>query len=395
MVRALPITPKLSPLLPLSGKSGTAAIFCATFLRPEMLHIHRQIVGLSTFSPVVLTQKKEGDWPVRTLEVIPRSGFRFLGRGIERWFGRPWQISGGETRKMAAILRRTGTSVLHIFFGNVAVHMLPLLRCSPVPVVVSFHGSDVTGEIATPAFGRARNEMFRRATLVLCRSEQLARRVQALGCDPAKLRIMRTVLPPLRRTRHVPPADGTWHIVQAARLVSKKGLSTSLRAFAEFLKTHPLARFTIVGEGPLEGELRALAADLGLSGSVEFGGFLSQERLGELFQRAHIFLHPSETVSGDVEGIPNSLLEAMASGLPAVSTRHGGIPEVIEDRITGRLCPERDPDAVAAALLEFAADPVLYERISGAGADFVTAEFSAAKQIANIEALYREACATK
>jgi len=106
-------------------------------------------------------------------------------------------------------------------------------------------------------------------------------------------------------------------------------------------------------------------------------------------------LHPSETVSGDVEGIPNSLLEAMASGLPAVSTRHGGIPEVIEDGITGRLCPERDPDAVAAALLEFAADPVLYERISGAGADFVTAEFSAAKQIANIEALYREACATK
>ena len=378
----------------MSGKPRTVAIFCATFLRPEMLHIHRQISGLKTFPPVVITQKRVGDWDVRQLEVVPRSGFRFLGRGIERWLGKPWQITSGEARRMCEIIRRTEASLLHIFFGNVAVHMLPLLREATVPVVVSFHGADVTGKVASPAFENARGEMFHRAALVMCRSEQLAQRVQALGCEPSKLRIMRTVLPPIPRTPHVPPTDGAWQIVQAARLVPKKGIANSLRAFAAFLKVHPQSKFTIAGDGPLESELRALAAELGISDSVEFRGFLSQQMLGELFRNAHIFLHPSETVGGDVEGIPNSLLEAMAFGLPSVSTRHGGIPEVIENGVTGMLCREGDPAGLSAALLDLAGDPELYERISAAGAEYVVSEFSAAKQIANIETLYREAIAT-
>jgi len=292
---------------------------------------------------------------------------------------------------MSEIVRRTGASLLHIFFGNVAVHMLPLLRETAVPVVVSFHGADVTGKIASPAFERARCEMFERAALVLCRSEQLAQKVRELGCEASKLRIMRTVLPPIRRSPHVPPADGAWRIVQAARLVPKKGIATALRAFAAFLKVHPHSRFMIAGDGPLEGELRRQVAELGIADSVEFCGFLSQELLAQLFRDAHIFLHPSETVGGDVEGIPNSLLEAMASGLPSVSTRHGGIPEVIDNGVTGMLCGEGDSAGLSAALLELAGDPALYSRISKEGAEFVSAEFSAAKQIANVENLYRAA----
>ena len=356
-----------------------------------MLHIHRQISGLKNFSPVVLTQKREGEWAADRADVIPRSPFRFVGRGIERWLGRPWQITGSEAKKMRGILLSSEASLLHIFFGNVAVHMLPLIRSADVPVVISFHGSDVAGQIATPAFTSARLEMFRRARLVMCRSEQLADKVAALGCDTAKLRIMRTVLPPVQRTPHLPPADGRWHIVQASRLVPKKGLATSLRAFAEFLKIHPLSKFTVAGDGPLEAELRALASSLGISASVEFRGFLSQDSLAALFGSAHIFLHPSQTVGGDVEGIPNSLLEAIASGLPSVATDHGGIPEVVQNGTTGLLCPECDWQAVSKALLQLANDPALYAGISKAGAEFVTDAFSAEKQIANIENLYREA----
>ncbi len=378
----------------MSGKSRTVAVLCATFLRPEMLHIHRQITGLKTFSPVVIAQKREGEWAVQHIEVVPRSVFRFLSRGIERWRGKPWQITRGEARRVSEIVRRTEASLLHIFFGNVAVHMLPLLREAVVPVVVSFHGADVTGKIASPAFQRARCEMFKRAALVMCRSEQLALKVQELGCEASKLRIMRTVLPPIQWTPHVPPADGRWRIVQAARLVPKKGITTALRAFAVFLKVHPHSRFMIAGDGPLEGELRRQVAELGVADSVEFRGFLSQELLAQLFRDAHIFLHPSETVGGDVEGIPNSLLEAMASGLPSVSTRHGGLPEVIDHGVTGMLCGEGDPAGLSAALLELAGNPALYSRISKGGAEYVTAEFSAAKQIANIENLYRAAIGT-
>lgn len=371
------------------------ALFCATFLRPEMLHIHRQISGLSHFSPVVITQKREGDWTAGPVEVVPRSGFRFVGRGVERWLGRPWQITDAEAQKMLAAMRRAQASLLHIFFGNVAVRMLPLMRRSEVPAVLSFHGSDVAGGIATPAFEGARSEMFRRARLVLCRSNQLAEKVAALGCDPSKLRIMRTVLPPVKRAAHIPPADGRWHLVQASRLVPKKGIPTALRAFAAFSETHPHAKFTVAGEGPLEAGLRRLAESLGLSGRVEFRGFLTQAALADLYESAHIFLHPSETVGGDVEGIPNSLLEAMASGLPSVATDHGGIAEAIRNGTTGLLAREGDWQGLSRALLLLAEDPALYSRISSAGADFAGNEFSAEKQIANIENLYREAIGQK
>jgi colanic acid/amylovoran biosynthesis glycosyltransferase len=354
-----------------------------------MLHVHRQIAGLKNFSPVVITQKREGDWPTERIGVVRRSKLRFVARGIERLTGRPWQISEGEAARMGALASES--ALLHIFFGNAAVHLLPLIRRVRMPVVISFHGSDVTGAIATPAFGDARREMFGHARLILCRSAQLAGKVGELGCDPAKLRIMKTVLPEIAFVPRAIPADGAWHIVQASRLVPKKGIATTLRAFSGFQKSFPAACLTIAGEGPLEAELRELAASLGIAGAVSFTGFLAQKPLQQVFSSAHIFVHPSETVAGDVEGIPNALLEAMASGLAAVATHHGGIPEVIADGATGLLCPERDPAAVGDALLRLAREPALYRSIAQAGSESVREQFSAERRIVDIENLYREA----
>lgn len=356
-----------------------------------MLHVHRQISGLRDFVPFVLTQKRAGEWPVAGLEVIPRSRLRFLGRGWEKASGEPWQITADETRRMDGAVRGSRSVLLHIFFGNVAVHMLPLLRRLDVPAVVSFHGADVTGAIAGAGYARARSELFDRSRLVLCRSWQLATRVAALGCPAQKLRIMRTVLPPLDFIPRNAPADGAWRIVQAARLVAKKGIPTSLRAFAAFSQRHPSAIFTIAGEGPMEQELRNLARELGIESRVRFAGFLSQDALRALYRDSHIFLQPSETAGGDVEGVPNAMLEAMACGLPVVTTRHGGISEVVCDGRTGLLCDEGDAGAVADAMDRLASDGNLRSRIARAGSDFVKDMFSADRQIANIERLYREA----
>ncbi len=338
-----------------------------------------------------MTQKRVGDWPVPRLEIIPRSRARFLGRAIEQATGRPWQLTASEAGRMADCLRSHRAAILHVFFGNVAVHLLPLFRRIEVPAVVSFHGSDVTGAMATSGYGRARAEVFERAALVLCRSEQLASRVAALGCPAHKLRIMRTVLPPIAFASRQAPDDGAWRIVQAARLVPKKGIPTALRAFARFSGKYPAAIFTIAGEGPMDEELRELASRLGVDKRVRFAGFLSQEALAGLYRQSHIFLQPSETVGGDVEGIPNAMLEAMAGGLPVVATRHGGIPEVVTDGESGLLCDEGDCEAIAGAMARLAGDSGLYSSLAKAGADAVGDKFSAGRQIANIEALYREA----
>lgn len=369
------------------SSGDTVALVCATFLKPEMLHIHRHVTGLRSFRPLVLAGKLEGHWPIERLVHLPRSPWRGVAREISKWTGTPWQITASETK---AFLRAAeGSRLFHIFFGNVAIHHLPLLRSSTVPVVVSFHGSDVTGAIARPGYAAARRELFSRARLILCRSEQLGRAVVALGCPPEKIRLMRTVLPDLPVIEREAPPDGAWRILQAARLVPKKGLFTAVDAFRRFAKEHPNAVFTIAGEGPLEDELRERAAGL----AVRFTGFLSQDSLLDEMRNAHIFIHPSETVKGDVEGVPNAMLEAMATGLPVVATRHGGIVEVIRDRENGLLCPECDPTAVAAALTELSASDELRRSIARRAAESVRAEFSAERQIAKIEDLYREACA--
>ena len=127
-----------------------------------------------------------------------------------------------------------------------------------------------------------------------------------------------------------------WRLVQAGRLIEKKGFATSLRAFAEFASHYPEATLTIAGEGPLQQQLQSQARDLGITNKVFFRGFISQKELRELFYSSHIFLHPSETgADGNQEGVPNSMLEAMASGLPVFATIHGGIPEAIENDRSG------------------------------------------------------------
>ncbi len=141
---------------------------------------------------------------------------------------------------------------------------------------------------------------------------------------PGKIEIQRTGIPleefPIRE-RNV-PGNGEWRLVQAGRLIEKKGLPVTLRAFATFLQQHPKATLTIAGDGPLLDELQRLARELDIAERISFTGFVSQDQLREIYYRSHIFLHPSQTGhDGNQEGIPNSMLEAMATGLTGL--RHG------------------------------------------------------------------------
>jgi len=231
--------------------------------------------------------------------------------------------------------------------------------------------------------------------LVLVRSESLRRAVIHLGCDERKVEIQRTGIPldefPFRERNFVAAAK-EWRFVQAGRLIEKKGLPVTLRAFARFLHQHPDANLTIAGEGPLLGQLQNLTGELNINGRVSFTGFMSQEQLREIYYASHIFLHPSQRGhDGNQEGIPNSMLEAMASGLPVFATDHGGIPEVIQNGVSGVLVPEGDHEKLAAALLDAAQDPGFLSRIALNGAEIVRKNFDLRAQAQRLEEIYLRA----
>jgi len=362
-----------------------------------MLHVYRQITGLRRWRPVVLTWKREEAerFPFEPVVRLPRPRTRGLRRLVVRqWLRRPVQIYPGEARRITREIGLAGGKVLHVYFGHIAVQLLPLLRQPPVPVVVSFHGADALVDMEKPAYRRATLEMLALARLVLVRSESLAAALVGLGCPEAKIRLHRTGIPLERfpfRERPV-PANGAWSFLQACRLIEKKGLFTTLAAFARFVETFPRARLVIAGEGPLREPLEAEARRLGLP--VSFPGFLSQRALIAAMEEAHAFVHPSEMGrDGNQEGVPNSMLEAMATGLPVLATRHGGIPEAVDDGRTGYLVGEGDARALGGAMLRLAREPERYPALAREAAAAVAERFGQERQVAVLEGYYDEALA--
>src|SRR5436190_8152821 len=205
-----------------------------------MLHIYRQITSLKRVEPFVIAQKREEPdrFPFDKIAILGKPPTHFARRF---WFKQvretPWQISPGEVRKLRGVLEREKAELLHIYFGQIAVHLLPLIRAWPKPSIVSFHGADVMVDMNKPAYREATRQMLDAAKLVLVRSESLRRAVIQLGCDEKKIEVHYTGIPldefPFCE-RSFPPRSrgGAWRFVQAGRLIDKKGLPVTLRAFA-------------------------------------------------------------------------------------------------------------------------------------------------------------------
>jgi colanic acid/amylovoran biosynthesis glycosyltransferase len=382
------ITPSSQPVV---------ASYCTTFLKPEMLHIYRQVTGLRRHKTFVLTRERmcEEQFPFPDLELIPRARKNFIKRFYLKYIRRlPPVYYRGELQVLIKILKRHPADLMHIYFGHTGVHLLPFVKEWESPCVVSFHGMDIQPRPQMEGYDDQMADLLQTVPLALARSKSLLQGLERLGCPREKLRLNRTGIPldqfPYRERSL--PEDGAWHFVQACRLIAKKGLATAIRAFAKFHGRYPKAKFQIAGEGPMKAELEALIAELSLETAVELNGFLSQPALAALYARSHVFLHPSEMPPDqNQEGVPNSMLEAMATGLPVLATTHGGIPEAVTHERTGLLVEERDVEALFRAMCRSAAEPDLFQQLGKAASSAVREEFEQGKQIENLESYYDEA----
>ncbi len=373
------------------------ASYIVTFLKPEMLHVYRQVTGLRQWKNVVLCKKREhGErFPFPDVRIVAKSPFHQL----RRWWQKsvrdePITIAPSESRRLLAEIQRSGASVLHVYFGHIGVHLLPMLAACPIPVIVSFHGADAQVDMDRPKHADGTRRMISLAKLLLVRSESIAARLRELGCPAEKIRIHRTGIPleQIAYRQRTTPTDGAWKCLQACRLIEKKGLETTLRAFAEFHRAFPKATLTLAGEGPQLERVHTLAAELGISSQIQTPGFLSQEALGALMAESHLFLHPSELgKDGDQEGVPNSMLEAMAAGIPPLATLHGGIPEAVENGASGILVAERDFGSLAREMIALAGDAARYTAMSEAARERVAEQFDIRVTVCALEGFYAEA----
>lgn len=386
------------------------ASLCGTYLKPEMQSIYRQIRNLKGFHNTVLCEQTQclSQFPYEpvirlTKQPTPRAKGNFLLRFWFKYIVRQWpppieinKLPPGPhfPYDLVPVLIRENIELVHVYYGHKAVKYLPMLEHWGGPFVVSFHGVDVSKFSSEPGYREALARVFARARLVLARSHSLMAEVRALGCPEEKLRLNRTPIPLDAFPAQVrsAPSDGAWRLVQASRLIPKKGLFTTLEALALIIPKFPKLKFVLCGDGPTRSEFVARRDALGLTNHVELRGWLSQAELLAEYQRCHLFLHPSEmTGTADQEGIPNSMLEAMATGLPVVATQHGGIPEAVTHGRDGLLVPEKNPAALSEALTQMLTIPGTLEEFSASAAASVRQNFGLEQQVANLEACYREA----
>jgi glycosyltransferase involved in cell wall biosynthesis len=340
--------------------------------------------------------------PVRALNVFGYASAMRADVSLRgaAYLAAPFALLAG-WRAARSIARRAGATVMHghwVVPGGVTA----ALAGPALPLVVSLHGSDVyVAETLAPARAAARR-VFARAGCVTACSEDLGRRAVALGASPSRLEIVPYGVDTVRfrpdaearaATRHeLGVGDDETLAIAAGRLVKKKGFEYLIDAIARA----PGIRLVLAGDGTLAAELRRRAAERGVPGRVTFLGNRTQDEVARLLMAGDVAVVPSvRDDSGNVDGLPNIVLEALASGTPLVATPAGGIGSVVEHGLTGLLVPERDVSALAAALMRLRDDAAAGRMIGQAARRYMTERFGWPGVAARFEAAYDRALAFK
>ncbi|WP_430787588.1 glycosyltransferase [Actinoplanes sp. G11-F43] len=296
----------------------------------------------------------------------------------------------GASPRLRSVLAGVRPALVHAHFGGDGWLVSRTAAQLGVPLIVTVHGHDVTRQPESPGahgvrYRRNLRTVFDRAALVIAVSEVIRERALARGADPDRIRVHYTGVPV---PAAVPEVPKRWDVVFVGRFVAKKGVDDLITALSRL----PDPRVLLIGDGPLLPSMRELAGRLGVDAT--FAGSLPPGEVQRHLAASRILAAPSKTApDGDTEGLPTTILEAGALGLPVVATRHSGIPEAVLDGRTGALVPENAPEALATALTALLADAALRHRLGTSARSHIAANFDLATQTARLEDLYDQVTA--
>ncbi|EHP0636141.1 TPA: colanic acid biosynthesis glycosyltransferase WcaL [Escherichia coli] len=287
-------------------------------------------------------------------------------RGIHRkntWQALNLKRYGAESRNLilSAICGKVATpfhaDVFIAHFGPAGVTAAKLRELGVIrgKIATIFHGIDISSREVLNHYTPEYQQLFRRGDLMLPISDLWAGRLQKMGCPREKIAVSRMGVDMTRFSPRPVKAPATpLEIISVARLTEKKGLHVAIEACRQLKEQGVAFRYRILGIGPWERRLRTLIEQYQLEDVVEMPGFKPSHEVRAMLDDADVFLLPSVTgADGDMEGIPVALMEAMAVGIPVVSTLHSGIPELVEADKSGWLVPENDARALAQRLAAF------------------------------------------
>jgi glycosyltransferase involved in cell wall biosynthesis len=293
--------------------------------------------------------------------------------------------------QLAALIRKYRPDVIEAHGHREAFYLLALQRLMSFKLVGYFHGW-TEASCWTRESSQLSSLVWRRCPVVITVCRNFKERLRRQGVPESRIHVFYNGIDPdlnlampasadARRELNVPP--GIPLMVVIGRLSGEKGQANFLRAFAHVAERRSDVKAVIVGEGPDRPGLVDLARELRLDSRVVFTGY--QRDVRRYYESADLLVVPSKS-----EGIPNVVLEAMLFGVPVVSTRVGGIPEIIRDRWNGLLVPPENPAALAGAIVEVITDKALAGRLARTAREETLPKFTTLERCAKIADFYRK-----
>lgn len=284
--------------------------------------------------------------------------------------------------------------IIHSQFG---IYALTGMRVRDIGVIKgklisSFRGFDISWYIKEKG-ENVYDELFKVANFFLTNCQFFRRRAIQIGCDEKKIIVHGSGINCHRfsfKTRH-PSPDGIIRIATTGRLIEKKGIEYAIRAVAKIAKKYPNIEYNIIGDGYLMEYFQQLIKDLEVTDKIKLIGWKNQQEIVKILDKCHVFIAPSVTAEDGNQDAPvNTLKEAMAMGIPVISTLHGGIPELVQDGISGFLVPERDADAIAEKITYLIEHPEIWPDMGKAGRAYVEQHYDMNKLNNELVEVYQQ-----
>lgn len=351
------------------------------YLNKSETFIDRLVRNHHHFEPAVLCYRKRAFTEQIDVHEVPASGPAKWKNAIVFHLNRPlpWYRQ---------TIHSLQPDVLHAHFGYDAHKLMHIARDAHIPLVTSFYGSDVSRLPAEFGWKRRYNKLAVLGSAFIAASDFMKKQLEELGFPPEKINVVRFGMK-MDDLNFSDEKRDPHSIMMVGRLVEKKGFEYGLRALSKVIKKgHPLS-VHIYGNGPLLQKLKQLVVDLGIAEYVIFYGFQPVETILKAHHLHSFLLAPSVTAAdGDMEGLPNTILEAMAKGTVVIATRHAAIPEAVIHKQTGFLADEKDIDALAGILEAALQENYDYASIQRNARKIVERDYSIKKMAAGVEAIY-------
>ncbi|MDF0652882.1 MAG: glycosyltransferase [Nitrospira sp.] len=291
------------------------------------------------------------------------------------------------------LVERGPFDIIHSQFGTIGLTATSLNQFLPnkCKLVTSIRGYDVT--VFLKKHPGAYQGLFREGDLFLPVCEFLKDRLIQEGCEEKKIVVHHSGIDcsKFECVQRQRVSGEPIKVLTIARLIEKKGVAFAIEAVARLLSKGENVEYSIVGHGVLLEHLQQLIETRGVEQQVKLLGWKTHEEIKMLLDESHVLMAPSLTAeSGDQEGIPNAIKEAMASGLPVISTFHSGIPELVTHGVSGLLVPERDAASLADALAYLISHPEICNEMGKAGRMQVEKRFDTNSLNKGLEELYLE-----